>query len=206
MRKLIFTILLASMLTSCVTYQGYYNVGLQEVERPKNATERFGESKIINFEEEGKTKYSYEDELIKIVWLPLSTQFAFTLLNKSDNSIKIIWDEAVYVDVNGSSGRVMHSGIKYIDRSNPQPPTVVVKKAKVDDIVVPTGNVYYMSAQYGGWTTLPLFPNQASTQENLNFLTQQYVGKTVKILLPLQIQETINEYIFSFKVDNFIAK
>jgi len=189
-----------------MTYQGFYNVGLQEVERPENAKERYGESKIINFEEEGKTKYSYEDELIKIVWLPLSTQFAFTLENKSDNSIKIIWDEAVYVDENGSSGRVMHSGVKYVDRSNPQPPTVVVKKAKVDDMVVPTDNIYYISGQYGGWQTKPLFPNRATTQEELNTLTQKYVGKTVKILLPLQIQETVNEYIFSFKVENFISK
>lgn len=206
MRKLIFTLFLATMLTSCMTYQGFYNVGLQEVERPENAKERYGESKIINFEEEGKTKYSYEDELIKIVWLPLSTQFAFTLENKSDNSIKIIWDEAVYVDENGSSGRVMHSGVKYVDRSNPQPPTVVVKKAKVDDMVVPTDNIYYISGQYGGWQTKPLFPNRATTQEELNTLTQKYVGKTVKILLPLQIQETVNEYIFSFKVENFISK
>lgn len=206
MRKLIFTLFLATMLTSCMTYQGFYNVGLQEVERPENAKERYGESKIINFEEEGKTKYSYEDELIKIVWLSLSTQFAFTLENKSDNSIKIIWDEAVYVDENGSSGRVMHSGVKYVDRSNPQPPTVVVKKAKVDDMVVPTDNIYYISGQYGGWQTKPLFPNQATTQEELNALTQKYVGKTVKILLPLQIQETVNEYIFSFKVENFISK
>jgi len=206
MRKLIFALFLATMLTSCMTYQGFYNVGLQEVERPENAKERYGESKIINFEEEGKTKYSYEDELIKIIWLPLSTQFAFTLENKSDNSIKIIWDEAVYVDENGSSGRVMHSGVKYVDRSNPQPPTVVVKKAKVDDIVVPTDNIYYISGQYGGWQTKPLFPNRATTQEELNVLTQKYVGKTVKILLPLQIQETVNEYIFSFKVENFISK
>ncbi|MBI9037927.1 MAG: membrane lipoprotein lipid attachment site-containing protein [Bacteroidales bacterium] len=206
MRKLIFALFLATMLTSCMTYQGFYNVGLQEVERPENAKERYGESKIINFEEEGKTKYSYEDELIKIVWLPLSTQFAFTLENKSDNSIKIIWDEAVYVDENGSSGRVMHSGVKYVDRSNPQPPTVVVKKAKVDDMVVPTDNIYYISGQYGGWQTKPLFPNRATTQEELNVLTQKYVGKTVKILLPLQIQETVNEYIFSFKVENFISK
>ena len=206
MRKLIFTLFLATMLTSCMTYQGFYILGLQEVERPENAKERYGESKIINFEEEGKTKYSYEDELIKIVWLPLSTQFAFTLENKSDNSIKIIWDEAVYVDENGSSGRVMHSGVKYVDRSNPQPPTVVVKKAKVDDVVVPTDNIYYISGQYGGWQTKPLFPNQATTQEELNALTQKYVGKTVKILLPLQIQETVNEYIFSFKVENFISE
>jgi len=77
MRKLILALLLSSMLTSCMTYQGFYNVGLQEVERPENAEERYGESKIINFEEEGKTKYSYEDELIKIVWLPLSTPICF---------------------------------------------------------------------------------------------------------------------------------
>lgn len=206
MKKSIFVLVLATMLTSCMTYQGFYNLGLQEVERPENAKERYGESKIINFEEEGKTKYSYEDELIKIVWLPLSTQFAFTLENKSDHSIKIIWDEAVYVDENGSSGRVMHSGVKYIDRSNPQPPTVVVKKAKIDDMVVPTDNIYYISGQYGGWRTKPLFPNSATTQEELNTLTQKYIGKTVKILLPLQIQETVNEYIFSFKVENFISK
>lgn len=193
------------MLTGCMTFQGYYEIGLQEVERPEDAKERYGESKIINLEEEGETKYVYEDDLIKISWLPLPTQFAFSLENKSDNSIKIIWDEAVYVDQNGSSGRVMHSGVKYVDRSSPQPPTVVVKKAKVDDMVVPTDNIYYISGQYGGWQTRPLFPNRANTQAELISLTQKNIGKTVKILLPLEIQDTVNEYIFSFKVEDFIA-
>jgi hypothetical protein len=92
MRKIIYALILAVMMTSCMTYQGFYTVGLQNVERPENAKERYGESKIVNFEEEGKTKYSYEDDMIKIVWLPLSTQFGFTLQNKTDHSIKIIWD------------------------------------------------------------------------------------------------------------------
>ena len=206
MKKIIYTMIIATMLTGCMTYQGFYNVGLQEVERPENAKERYGESKIVNFEEEGKTKYSYEDDMIKIIWLPLSTQFGFTLKNKTDHSIKIIWDEAVYVDQNGSSGRVMHAGVKYTDRNNPQPPTVVVKKANIDDMIVPTDNVYYVSGQYGGWRTKPMFPNRASTQEELNALTQKYIGKEVKVLLPLKIQETINEYIFTFKVEDFISK
>jgi hypothetical protein len=206
MKKIIYIAFIATMFTSCMTYQGFYNVGLQEVERPENAKERYGESKIVNFEEEGKTKYSYEDDMIKIVWLPLSTQFGFTLKNKTDHSIKIIWDEAVYVDQNGSSGRVMHSGVKYIDRSNPQPPTVIVKNANIDDMIVPTDNIYYVSGQYGGWRTKPMFPNRASTQEELNTLTQKYIGKEVKVLLPLKIQETINEYIFTFKVEDFISK
>ena len=198
--------IIATMLTSCMNYKGFYNVGLKEVERPENAKERYGESKIVNFKEEGKTKYSYEDDMIKIVWLPLSTQFGFKLKNKTDHSIKIIWDEAVYVDQNGSSGRVMHAGVKYTDRNNPQPPTVVVKNANIEDIIVPTDNVYYVSGKYGGWRTKPMFPNRASTQEELNVLTQKYIGKEVKILLPLKIQETINEYIFTFKVEDFIAK
>lgn len=204
MKKLFYTLFLASMLTSCMSYQGFYNVGLQEVERPENTKERYGESKIVNFQEEGKTKYSYEDEMIKIVWLPLSTQFAFTLQNKTDHSIKIIWDEAVYVNENSSSGRIMHSGVKYIDRNNSQPPTVVVKNANIDDMIVPTDKVTYISGV--GWSTNPMFPNRAMTQEELNILSQGYIGKTVQVLLPLQIEDTVNEYIFSFKVEDFVSK
>ncbi len=203
MKKNFYSLVLALTMTSCMTYQGFYNVTLQNVEGPENAKERYGESKIVNFEEEGKTKYSYEDDMIKIVWLPLSTQFCFTMYNKTDHSIKIIWDEAAYVDVNGSSGRVMHAGVKYIDRNNPQPPTVVIKNANIDDIIVPTDNIYYESGQYGGWITKPMFPNRANSQEELNTLTKQYIGKDVKVLLPLEIQGTINEYIFTFKVEDF---
>lgn len=203
MKKLIYTFFVATILTSCMSYQGFYQVGLKEVERPEDAKERYGESKIVNFEEEGKTKYSYEDDMIKIVWLPLSTQFGFTLENKTDHSIKIIWDEAVYVNQNNSSGRVMHAGVKYIDRNNPQPPTVIVKNANIDDIIVPTGLVYYANGQYGGWRTSPMFPNRAATQEELNSLAQENIGKEVRVVLPLKIQETINEYTFTFKVEDF---
>lgn len=207
MRKMNFLIIAVFVLStsSCLTYKGYYNVGLEEVDRPENAKEQFGESKLVTFEEEGVSKYSYEDDLINIVWLPLTTQFSFTLKNKTDHSIKIIWDEAVYVNENGSTGKVMHSGVKYTDRNNPQPPTVVVKMAKVDDIVLPTENVYYMSGQYGGWRTNPLFPNKAINQEELDVLTQKYINKTVSVLLPIQIEDTVNEYLFKFKVNSFKA-
>lgn len=204
MQRLFYTLFLASMLISCMSPQGFYNVELQEVERPENAIERYGESKIVNFQEEGKTKYSYEDEMIKIVWTPLPTEFAFTLQNKTDHSIKIIWDEAVYVNENGSGVRVMHSGVKYTDRSNSQPSTVVVKNANIDDTVVPTDKVSYNYAK--GWISQPLFPNRATTSKELNTLSQSYIGKTVQVLLPLQIEDTVNEYIFNFKVEGFVAK
>jgi hypothetical protein len=218
MKKLIFFPLLATLcLSSCWTpYQttystpaspdlsisGSYDIVLNEVERPENTKERYGESTIITLEEEGTTKYSYEDELIRIVWLPGSTKFSFLLENKSTHSIRIIWDEAVYVDKDGSSGRVMHSGVKYSERNNSQPPTVIVKNSNITDIIVPSDYVYY--DRY--WTTNDLFPTYAASKEKLEEMNQKYIGKTVKILLPLQIQDTVNEYLFSFIIQDFIAK
>ncbi len=193
-------------MTGCMTYTGIYTVGLQEVESPENIKEQFGETKVVNFQDQGVTKYSYEDGIIKIVWLPLSTQFSFSLTNKSDHSIRIIWDEVAYVNENGLSQRVFHSGVKYTDRNNSQPPTIIVKGASIDDLIMPTDNVYFVSGQYGGWQELPLFKNRASTPEELNTLKSSYVGKVVKILLPIKIEETTNEYLFTFKIEDFITK
>lgn len=206
MKRLLPIFALTVLMTGCMTYTGIYKVGLQEVESPKNIKEQFGETKVVNFQDQGVTKYSYEDGLIKIVWLPLSTQFSFNLTNKSDHSIKIIWDEVAYVNENGSSQKVFHSGVKYIDRNNSQPPTTIVKGANIDDLIMPTDNVYFVSGQYGGWQELPLFKNRASTPEELNTLKSSYVGKVVKILLPIKIEETTNEYLFTFKIEDFITK
>ena len=117
---------IATLTLSCITTTMHtvdYDFRLKEVERPVDARERYGEQKIVRFQDEGVTKYSFEDEMIKIVWLPTSYGFDFVLSNRTDHSIKIIWDEAVFVDEKGRSKRVMHSGVKYTERNNPQPPT-----------------------------------------------------------------------------------
>lgn len=195
MKKLTFMVLLAAILASCVLYYltEIYKVRLREVEQPENVKEQYSKSKITIFAEENETKNSYEDDFIKIIWLPALTEFSFTLENKSDNSIKIIWDEAVYIGEDSSSLKVIHSGVKYVDGEKAQPPTVIAKKTKINDLVTPVDNIYYSDpSKYfsGGWRKLPLFSVQKSA------------GKTVKILLPIQIQETINEYIFSFKINH----
>ena len=191
MKKLTFMLFLAVILASCGIYyreEDIYKVRLREVEQPENVKEQYSKSKITIFAEENETKNSYEDDFIKIIWLPALTEFSFTLENKSDNSIKIIWDEAVYIDEDNSSRKVMHSGVKYVDGEKAQPLTVIAKKTKINDLVRPVDNIIFYSD--GGWSILPLFSVQKSA------------GKTVKILLPIQIQETINEYIFSFKINH----
>lgn len=142
-------------------------------------------------------RYTLETEQTKFVFTPSSAGLNFELTNKTDATIKVIWDDAAFIDIEGTSGKVMHEGIKYIDRSNSQPPTSIIKGAKISDVAIPTANVYYASGSYGGWRTSPLIFNKAGTKnESLD-------NKVVKLFLPIVVNTKTIEYIFTFQ-SNFV--
>ncbi len=178
-----------------------YEISLEKVERPAEAKKRYGEQKVFKIEEED-FKYAFEDEMIKIAWLPSAVKIAFIIENKTDYSIRIIWDEAAYVDENGESHRIMHSGVRYINRDSPKPPSVIVRRGKLTDVIIPSD---YVISGPSGWEEKPLFPNKqvgGDVQELLS-KAEKYIGKTIQILLPIQIENTTNDYIFIFKVLHF---
>ncbi len=169
-----------------------YVVNLSAVESPENAKVQFGETKVVTFKDGDVQKYRYEDDFINIVWFVGYKEFDFSLTNKSDHTIKINWDDISYVDINGNVGRVMHSGVKYIDRNSSQPATSIPKRASITDLLMPTENVYYVSGQYGGWRESPLIPasyNQGGAE-----------GKTMTILMPIMIENVQNDYTFEFVI------
>ena len=69
--------------------------------------------------------------------------------------------------------------------------------------IMPTDNVYYVSGQYGGWSEHPLLPKYATTEE---ILSSHIVGKTMKILFPVIIENITNEYTFEFRVDDAVIQ
>lgn len=193
-----------------------YDIALVEVQRPKEAKARYGEQKIDRIIENGVNKYYFEDEMIKIIWLPVVYQLSFVVNNKTEYSIRIVWDEAAYVDENGLSLKMMHSGVKYADRNSSQPPSVVVRKGSLADFIVPTDYVYWREGSYsyytsipGGWETKPLFPTKEGTYSSnpepiLNIFSNKYLYKTFQILIPFQIEGVTNDYIFTFKINDIL--
>lgn len=176
-------------------FKAEYDISLIEVERPAKAKQRYGDQKIEKSQEEGISKYYFEDDMVRILWLPSADKIEFILNNKTDHSIKIAWDEASFVDAMGRGHRIMHSGVKYNDRNNPQPPTVVVRHGSINDIVFPTDYVSWSSTE---WNKLPLLSNsQRGGRDEL----KANIGKTLQVLLPLQIEDVVNDYIFTFKVN-----
>lgn len=198
---------LSIILSGCGTllpiYYGTYNIELTQVERPAEASKRYGDIKISPIDDKGDTKYSFDDNLVKVTWLVTAKDISFELENKTDYSIKIVWDDAAFVGSDGKSQRVMHSGVKYIDRSNSQPPSVIVRKGKITDIVQPVDLVWY--SDYSGWNELPMFVYyiRGGTEQTVTFLLKSNVGKSIQVLLPLKIEETVNDYIFTFTIKGY---
>ena len=196
------------MLTSCGALKSYvanYSVGLASVESPADAKQQIGETKVVNFKEEGVSKYRYEDDYIDIVWFVGAKQFNFTLKNKSGHTLKINWDDVSYVDIKGQVGRVMHAGVKYADRNSSQPATTVPKGASILDILLPTDNVYYISGQYGGWRENYLIPCVYQSQEALSTGAPELVGKSMTVMMPIMIENVQNDYTFTFNIDEWLS-
>jgi len=192
------------MLTSCVSMTFMtttYDVELKNVEVPLDAKQQFGESKIVTLSENEITKYTYEDDFVLFTWFVSSTQFHFLLKNKTNHSIKIPWDDIAYINPDGESKRVIHSGIKLIDRNNAQAPSVVAKNSTLNDILIPSDNIYYVSEF--GWGEENLF-GRYNSQEAAH--TSKYIGATVSILFPIIIENVTNEYTFQFEIKDIIVK
>ncbi len=201
--------LFASMLTlsSCVTnYMASYSVGLSSVESPADAKKQFGETKVVTFKDGEVDKYRYEDDFIEIVWYVGLKKFNFELKNKSTHTMKINWDDISYVDINGKTRRVMHAGVKYIERNNSQPATSIPKGASLSDILLPTDNVILSSGLYGGWIESNLIPSYYSTSEAMANGAESYVGKKMTILMPIMIENVQNDYTFVFNIDKWLNK
>lgn len=184
-----------------------YRMELTEVVRPASATQQYGTPKIDQVRDSGKTKFSFEDRLARVIAFPTSTSFYIVVENKTDHSMKINWDDAAIVPFDGRSMRVVNGSATFATRTQPQPPTVIVRKGRITDMVLPVDN--WTFSTYGGTSIEPFMPDlpytaaQAST--TLDGYERQYVGKTVQLLLPLEIEGITNEYVFTFTVRDIIA-
>lgn len=113
---------------------------LVKVEKPSDTSSRYGA--ITTVTDEGIDKYSYSDSLLTLSIFGVRDKFVFTLNNKSDHSLRIIWDDACFVGVDGVMSKVMHLGTAYDNRDRHQPATTIIKGATLSDCALPVNNVY----------------------------------------------------------------
>ena len=200
---LILTIFTTFCLQSCYTthnlYGAIYDIGLSSVESPADAKTQFGETKVVNYTENEINKYRYEDDYIDITWTILADRFEFELKNKTDYTMKINWDEISFVTVQGDAKRVIHEGIKYTDRSKEQAIATIPRGSKIVDFLVPAENIYYNDVLLK-WKHRNIIPISSTSKEDIQRRAEEYKNGKMSIMMPLQIENIQNDYLFEFEV------
>jgi hypothetical protein len=173
---------------------GSYSAYLYSVEAPKDIKKGVTDS----------VSSIYEDDIIKIDWDYAVSQIGFELKNKSEQTIKIVWDEAAFISLANETSRVFHKGVKYIDRENAQPSSSVYKNSVLSDLISPTSYTTYTSGQYGGWRSAPLIPVSTNVFSGKVEYVPALIGGTMRVILPVKMDDKTLEYAFSFRTE-FIA-
>jgi hypothetical protein len=163
-------------LAGCYTPAPDYDYGLEKI-------------KAGDAEKTAERNLQFEDDRIHVTWTPTYDRVGFTLENKTDSSISIIWNKASFVGPRGTSQGVMHQGVKYADRNKSLPPTNIPANARTEDIVVPANNVRWESpTEYssGGWRVDPYLSREAEGDQ------------TFRVILPIKYDDQTKRYSFYF--------
>ncbi len=205
MKKNLFVLCVIALIIGCAgsMQRISFDLTLTQVERPKDAKEQYGEINTTVIDSLGKKFLVFEDDLLKAMFFFGDTSIGIILNNKSDHTIKIDWDNSAWISPSGESKRIIHSGVKLVDRNSPQSPSIIVRNGLLRDSVTPSENIYYVSGQYGGWRYHSLLHNtgvMAMDMQGELKKAQIYVGKTCGLLLPIEIEGVQNDYLFTFSI------
>jgi hypothetical protein len=165
----------------------HYNFSLRAVERPKAASEKYGPATIEKAPD--STAIRFSDSCVDVQVSITTNQVEFVCRNKTDRSIKIDWERAAFINPYGSRKRVIHRGIAYERKSDPQTPSVIRKGETLSDYLLPSENVNVYLYGSGGFTIYPLFSSRD-------------FGRNAQAILPLEVDGSVNEYVFQFTISS----
>lgn len=140
---------------------------------------------------------TYSDEDIDLNFIVDDKSINFDLKNKTQNGIRLNYDEISYISPGGTSLRIVSSNIRFTDRFAPQAPVVVPPGLSISETIIPAQNIFFRSNDMVyGWDVVPLFPHDAKT----------YVGKEFGLYFPLEVKGVKKEFIFKFIITSVEKK
>lgn len=164
-----------------------YSLPLTEVRRPADVQKRWGDYTV----EHPDSTYVYSDNLVKATFFPAQGSFYFVLENKSDHSLQLIWDEMAYVGPTGTSSRVSPGDTRIIDMEKAHPPSVIPSKSRLTKIAIPNDHFHQNVGLYSS-NTMDDFIRPSAVRAS--------DGMNVQLLVPIKVDEVVNEYTFIFTV------
>lgn len=132
-----------------------------------------------------------DDDLLKAHFTLEMNALALRLTNKSAFPLSIPWDNASFVDLDGTSCRVIHSGIPFSENHRPQTPSTVPPGATLNERVLPISKLRREAS--GEWVIDPLLPPTSVAAPYLQ-------GRCFELFLPLTLPTGSDNRSFTFQV------
>lgn len=117
-------------------------------------------------------------------------RISFYITNNSNTTIKVLWNDAVFIGANGMSSKIfIYEGLQkddavFINRNNTQESSSIIKGARIHGQILPTKNVDYKSRK---WTIEPILKEGEKT------------APMIRLMLPIQYKDQVLEYIFELE-------
>jgi hypothetical protein len=128
---------------------------------------------------------TFHDEVMKIQFSFEGEGLGFTLSNETDGPLKIDWNQLSYVDSEGTAHKVIHQGVRLIQRDQPMSPTTLPPGAKLKEFVYPADMVKNLGTE---WEMPPILS------------ADRVQGTRLSLYMPIDQNGTTKNYNFVFKL------
>jgi TPR repeat protein len=137
---------------------------------------------------------SYEDDFVGIFFSLVPSGISCNLRNKTTEPVTVNWNSVSWVDLSGEAHKLVHSGVRLIDKEAPQPPTVIPPLALIKDTMFPVDRIESTSS---GWIKAPMWPEFVGLSEDHSSL-KIHEGASFSLFMPLEIRGKTKNYNFIF--------
>lgn len=115
------------------------------------------------------------------------TTLKLKIENLSKSAMKIIWDETILTDNSRFESGVIHEGIKYMNKSESQVPTIILPSKTLDDTIIPKSHISYKdNSSFEGWF---IEPYDYLVRNRTLYLTYEVNGERKSIMLDFEIYD-----------------
>lgn len=139
----------------------------------------------------------YENDTFHIAFKLNTKSIEFTIYNKSNDGIKIEWDQVSF-SINGKTHRIIHKETGLIRITEVQPPTTIPPKSNLVDYLVPTDKIYVGNNPIS-WSTImkidDLFPINDYGNKKIRNKISLLKGARITVFLPYFIG---NKYVSQY--------
>ncbi len=168
-----------------------YDITLTKVLKTEEPSARYkapvADTTLVN-----KLRFRWEDENMRTIWSASENGFELTLYNASSNPISINWDKGIYLDYDNIGHRLTLASVKDNERDKPLGSSTIAPLGNLIETILSADHLS-MSSLLGVYVKTPLLPTDYES-------AVRYIGKEMKLVLPITIDGKTMNYEHTFKV------